>query len=164
MENALNPDFFLSPSANLVSRAITFPGEISAIVQKVPGVDDVQLVRSARLPFRNIPVLVVAYETEKVAKTVHRAPVAGTAEQMNRLTAEGKGLIAADNFVHIHKLQMGDMIELPTPSGVLRLPIVGIVRDYSDLQGALFVDRSVYMKWWKDDTVNVARVYIKKGE
>jgi putative ABC transport system permease protein len=59
---------------------------------------------------------------------------------------------------------MGDVVELPTPSGLLKLPIVGIVRDYSDLQGSLFIDRSVYTKWWNDDTANVARVYVKKGE
>ena len=56
------------------------------------------------------------------------------------------------------------MVELPTPSGMLTLPIVGIVRDYSDLQGSLFIDRSVYRKWWNDDTVNIARVYVKKGD
>jgi putative ABC transport system permease protein len=52
---------------------------------------------------------------------------------------------------------------LPTPSGTLKLPIVGIVRDYSDLQGSVFIDRSVYQEWWKDDAANVARVYVKKG-
>src|SRR5207253_8182717 len=33
-----------------------------------------------------------------------------------------------------------------------------------DLRGSLFIDRSVYRAWWKDDTVNIARVYVKKGE
>jgi putative ABC transport system permease protein len=41
---------------------------------------------------------------------------------------------------------------------------VGIIRDYSDMQGALFIDRSVYVQNWKDTTVNLARVYVNKGE
>jgi putative ABC transport system permease protein len=83
---------------------------------------------------------------------------------MNRLTAAGQGLVISDTFAEIHKMRMGDTVELPSPSGLLRLPIVGIVRDFSDMQGSVFIDRSVYTKWWKDDTANVARVYVKNGE
>jgi putative ABC transport system permease protein len=164
MDNALNPDFFVSPSANLVTRSITFPGDVGSVIEPVAGVDQVQLVRNARVTFRNTPVMVVAIEAEKVAKTVHRVPVAGTQDEMNRLTAEGKGMIISDSFAQIHKIRMGEVVELPSPSGLLALPVVGIMRDYSDMQGSLFIDRSVYTKWWKDDTANVARVYVKKGE
>src|SRR5262245_21444130 len=164
METALNPDFFLSPSANLVARAITFPGEVGDAIARVPGVAQVQLVRNARVPFRDVPVLVLAIETEKLSGTVQRHPVAGTLEEMNRLTSQGSGMIVSDNFAQIHQMRMGDVVDLPTPSGLLKLPIVGIVRDYSDLQGAVFIDRAVYVKWWRDDTANVARVYVKKGE
>src|SRR5215831_12967961 len=163
MDNALNPDFFVSASANLVARTITFPAEMSPVIQNVPGVDQVQLVRNARVLFRNVPVMVIAVETEKLARTVHRTPVAGTTAEMNRLTAAGQGLVISDTFAEIHRMRMGNMVELPTPSGLLKLPVVGIIRDYSDLQGSLVIDRSVYRNWWKDDTVNIARVYVKPG-
>jgi putative ABC transport system permease protein len=164
MNSALNPDFFVSPSANLVARAITFPGEMSSVIESVPGVEQVQLVRNARISFRNIPVMVLAIETEKLAKTVHRVPVAGNEDDMNRLTSSGKGLVASDSFALIHELHLGDTVDLPTPSGLLSLPIVGIIRDYTDMQGSILIDRSVYLKYWSDDTANVARVYVKKGE
>jgi len=164
MDNALNPDFFVSASENLVTRAITFPGELSSVIAQVPGVDQVQLVRNARVTFRDVPVMVIAIETEKVGQTVHRVPLAGSTDEMNRLTAAGKGIIASGNFARIHNLGMGSMVALPTPSGELNLPIVGIVRDYSDLQGSLFIDRTVFIKWWNDDTANVGRIYVKKGE
>ena len=164
MENALNPDFFVSASANLVARSITFPGEMGSVIQNVSGVDQVQLVRNARVSFRNIPVMVIAIEAEKVGKTVHRVPVAGTVEDMNRRTAAGEGMIVSDSFAEIHKLGLGDVVELPSPSGLLKLTIVGIVRDFSDMQGSVFIDRAVYTKWWNDETANVARVYVKKGE
>jgi putative ABC transport system permease protein len=164
MDNALNPDFFVSPSANLVTRAITFPAEMRTAIERVPGVDQVQLVRNARVSFRGTPVMIIAIETDKLSKTIHRVPVAGTSEEMNRLTSEGKGMIVSDSFAQIHNLRLGNIVELPTPSGSLTLPIAGIVRDYSDMQGSLFIDRSVYIKLWKDDTANVARVYVRKGE
>jgi len=164
MRSALNPDFFISPTANLVSRTSTFPEDIGPELESVPGVKVVQLVRNARVMFREIPVMVVAVEARKLTGTINRKPIAGNVDEMYRLTSEGKGTIISDAFQSNHHLQLGDIIELPTPDGILKLPVVGIVRDYSDMQGALFIDRSVYIQHWHDTNVNVARVYVNDGE
>jgi putative ABC transport system permease protein len=164
MDDVLNPDFIVSASSNLVTRTMTFPGEIGGVIETVPGVKEVQLVRSARLSYRNGPVLLIAIEIEKVAKTTVHSVVEGSVDEMNRLTTQGQGTIVSDSFATLQGLRMGDRVELPTPSGLLSLPIVGVVRDYSDLQGSLFIDRSVYKKWWNDESANIARVYVKDGE
>jgi putative ABC transport system permease protein len=164
MTNALNPDFFLSPSANLVARTSTFPAEIGPAIENVPGVKVVQLVRNARVMYRKIPVMVVAVEAEKLRGTVTRDPIAGDIQEMYTLASQGKGTIISDGFQSNHDLKLGDIIELPAPSGILKLPVVGIIRDYSDMRGALFIDRSVYIKNWNDTSVNVARVYVNDGE
>jgi putative ABC transport system permease protein len=54
-------------------------------------------------------------------------------------------------------------VELPTPAGILRLPVAGVIEDWSDQQGAIFMNRSLYGKWWNDDRVNTFRVYLKRG-
>src|SRR5881409_3570818 len=164
MDSALNPDFFVAPSENLAVRSLTFPAEINSVIERLAGVDQVQIVRNARVTYKDVPVMVIAIETEKIASTVHRTPVAGSLDEMNRLTAEGKGLFVSESFATNLKRNMGDVVELPTPSGLLKLPVVGIIRDYSDLRGSLFIDRTVYRDWWKDDTVNIARVYVRKGQ
>ena len=164
MDNALNPDFFVSASTNLVARSTTFPSELASVIQRVPGVEHVQLVRNARVNYRQVPVMVVAAEVEKISKTARRTVVAGSVEEMDRLTAQGKGLIVSHTFATLQNHHLGDVIELPSPSGLLKLPIVGIVRDYTDLQGSVLIDRSVYTRLWSDTTANVARVYVKKGE
>jgi len=164
MDTALNPDFFISPSANLTARSSTFPPEIGPLIESVPGVETVQLVRNARVPMHGTPVMVVSVESAKLSQKVHRVPIAGNVEDMNRLTGEGKGLIVSDGFQALQKVKLGDIVQLPTPSGILALPIVGIIRDYTDMQGSIFIDRSVYLHWWGDNTVNIARVYVKKGE
>jgi len=55
------------------------------------------------------------------------------------------------------------VLDLASPNGVLHLPIVGIVVDYSDQQGSILMDRAVYKRYWKDDTVNIFRVYLAHG-
>jgi putative ABC transport system permease protein len=164
MRTALNPDFFVTPTPNLTVRTITFPAEIGPLIQEIEGVDQVQLVRSARILYQQIPVMIVSVETAKLVQKVRRVPIAGDYDEMNRLAAEGKGLIVSDSFAQIHDVKLGNVVALPTPSGILSLPIAGIVRDYTDLQGTIFIDRAVYTKWWNDTAANVARVYIKQGE
>jgi putative ABC transport system permease protein len=162
IDTALNPDFYVSSGTNLKLNT-TFPAGIASVIEAVPGVGQVQLVRNSRLMYEHIPVLVIAIETDKTGKTIHRIPTAGNLEEMNTSTAEGKSLMASDSFATIHGLHLHDSISLPTPSGLLTLPIVGIIRDYSDFQGSVFIDREVYKKWWNDDTANVARIYVTKG-
>jgi putative ABC transport system permease protein len=164
MDNALNPDFFIAATGKLNSRTVTFPGDLGPVIEGVEGVDQVQVVRTARVMYQQRPVMIIAIEVAKVATKVRRVPLAGDLDEMNRLTAEGKGMIVSDGFSSLWNVKMGDIVDLPTPSGLLRLPVVGIIRDYSDLQGSAFIDREVYRKWWNDDTVNIARVYVKKGQ
>ena len=135
MTTALNPDFFMAASANLISRSSTFPEDIGPIIGAVPGVRSIQLVRNARIMYRKVPVMVVSVESEKLKATVTRKPMEGDLDEMYRLTKEGKGTIISDAFQANHQLRLGDVIELPTPSGILPLPVVGIIRDYSDMQG-----------------------------
>ena len=77
--------------------------------------------------------------------------------------AAGEGVIVADNFSQLHDLTLGDTVEIPAPYGMLRLPIVGIIVDFVDQQGTVFVDRSVFLQYWQDDTVSDFRVFLEPG-
>jgi putative ABC transport system permease protein len=105
----------------------------------------------------------VAVEVASVAETARRTPIAGNADEMYRLTSEGRGLLVSDNLAQLQRLTLGEMLEIPAPHGVIRLPIVGIILDYSDQQGTILMDRTLFERYWHDDTVNVFRVYLRPG-
>jgi len=163
METALNPDLFVMPSQNIVVRTMRFPSDMGPQIAAVPGVTHVQMVRSGRVTFRNTPVMLVAVEVRSLAETAKRDPVAGDTAEMYRKTAAGEGLMVSDNLAQLQRLKLGEILELPSPGGIIRLPIVGIVVDYSDQQGTILMDRSVFIRYWNDDSVNVFRVYIAPG-
>jgi putative ABC transport system permease protein len=79
---------------------------------------------------------------------------------MYELTAAGRGLTISDNLAQLKRLALGDTVEIPAPHGTIRLPIVGIVLDYSDQQGTILMDRTVFERYWRDDSVNLFRVYL----
>jgi putative ABC transport system permease protein len=163
METALNPELFIMPSQSIVVRTMRFPAAMGPEVAAIPGVKRVQSVRDARIMFRNTPVMIVAVEVDSIAQTAQLPPVAGNAADMYRQASAGEGLMVADNLAQLQHLKLGDMLEVPAPKGLIRLPIVGIILDYSDQQGTIFMDRRLFIKYWNDDSVNVFRVYLNPG-
>ena len=67
--------------------------------------------------------------------------------------------MVSDNLANLQNLRVGEILEIPAPNGIIRLPIAGIILDYSDQQGTIIMDRSLFIRYWNDDTVNVFRVY-----
>jgi putative ABC transport system permease protein len=163
METALNPDLFVMPSQNIVVRTIRFPPTMGPELEAIEGVHRVQMVRDARIIFRQIPVMVVAVEVDSIEETARREPIEGDASTMYKVTAAGEGLMVSDNLAQLHELKVGDILEIAAPHGVIRLPLVGIVLDYSDQQGTILMDRAVFQQYWRDDSVNVFRVYVEPG-
>jgi putative ABC transport system permease protein len=66
-------------------------------------------------------------------------------------------------LAQLHHLELGDLLEITAPYGTIHLPIAGIIVDYTDQQGTVFLDRSVFIKYWHDDAVSDFRVYVAPG-
>jgi putative ABC transport system permease protein len=163
METALNPDLFVMPSQDVVIRTLRFPAEMAPELAGVAGVARIQPVRNARIVFRQTPVMIVATDVASLAETARRDPVAGDPVHMYTLTAAGQGLMISDNLAELQRLQLGDVVEIPAPHGMVALPIVGVVVDYSDQQGTILMDRSIFIRHWRDDSINAFRVYLSAG-
>jgi putative ABC transport system permease protein len=151
----------VTPSPSLTGRDYRFPDSMTAQLKAVAGIREVQHMRQPRIDYRGAPLLLMATDVESVAATSPRKPIEGVLLEMYRQAAAGQGLIGSENFASLNNLHVGDTVELETPSGTLSLPLVGVVRDYSDQQGSVMVDLSVYREFWKDDTVDFFRVYLQ---
>jgi putative ABC transport system permease protein len=164
LDGTMNPDFFVTTSQNLATRTYRFPDSMLDGLRRIPGIAEVQPVRIVRIDFRGKPVMLVAMDSLSVARrTRGRRVTAGDFDGMYRAAAAQKGLIIADNLAQLEKLKLGDTLEIAAPAGVLRLPIAGIVQDFSNQLGTIFIDRALYRRLWKDDAVDVFRVYLAPG-
>ena len=163
MNVAFNPDLFVTTSQQITARSYRFPAAVGDVLEKIPGVEEVQRVRSPRVTIDGTPVMMIAVEMESSARRVPLPVVAGKPDQIYRLAAAQQGVIASENLAVLHHFKLGDVLRIPSPDGILNLPIVGIVRDYSDQQGSVLVDRSLYIKHWHDDSVNIFRLYLHQG-
>ncbi|MGE3844372.1 MAG: FtsX-like permease family protein [Vicinamibacterales bacterium] len=163
VDTALNPDLFVTGSPTLTDHTFRFPDAMTAELQATGGIAEVQRMRRVRIHMNNQPILLNVVEMEKTARRSPRQAVAGDVDAMFRVAAAGRGVIASENFASLQHVQVGDRIVVPSPDGPLDLPVVGVIRDYSDQQGALFIDRDLFMQHWHDDTVDFFRVYVQSG-
>jgi putative ABC transport system permease protein len=161
--DTLNPDLYVSTSENFSRKDFRFPASMWRELEETPGVEEVQPVRSARVQYRGLPLLIVSAEWAGVTRRIKTRVVQGDLETMNRLTIEGKGVIAAENLAGLLGLKVGDMFEFAAPNETIRLPIVGVTRDLSNQLGSVFIDRKVYVRAFGDDSADLFRVYAKPG-
>ncbi len=164
MNSTMNPDLFVTPSENISSRNFHFPGSMSETLRSIPGIAEIQPVRVVRIDFGGSPIMLVAVDAASIARrTRSRKVTAGDFDGMYRKAAAQKGVIIADNLAQLQKLKLGQILELPSPDGSLRLPVAGILKDYSNQLGTIFIDRALYRRVWNDDSVDVFRVYLSPG-
>jgi putative ABC transport system permease protein len=163
MNSTLNPDMFISTTENIASHGARFPAVMQQELESVPGVAEVHPVRMPRLQFHGYPVMLVSTQLARVGRRVKRHITSGDEESMNRLASQEQGVILSENLAALVKLGLGDTLELATPTGMLRLPVVGTVRDLSNQMGSIFLERSAYIRYFQDDTVDIFRVYLTPG-
>jgi putative ABC transport system permease protein len=163
MRVALNPDLFVTTGETLTSRTFVFPPALAQGLKEIPGVAEVQLVRSVRVTVKNAPVMIVAINVGSLAKRAGLPPIEGDARTMYQRVERGEAVLASENFARLRGAKLGEVLEIPAPEGALRLPIAGIVRDFSDQQGSLLLSRDVFVRAWNDDSVNIFRIYLERG-
>ena len=164
MDNTMSPDFFVTTSDNISTRTYHFPDSMGDGLRRIPGIAEVQPVRVVRINFRGKPVMLVAIDSQSIARRTRGQRVtAGDFDEMYRAVSAQKGLIIADNLAQLDKLKLGETLEIASPTGVLRQPIAGILTDFSNQLGTIFIDRALYRRLWKDDAVDVFRIYLARG-
>ncbi len=162
VESVVNPDLFVGTNEQISERSFRFPASLGEEIRKLDTVDEVQTVRSTRVNYRGTPVMLVAIPMLQVQGRVKPKVIAGP-PNVFEAAARQQGVILGDNLALLQNLQVGDIMEISSPSGLLKLPVIAITIDYSDQLGAVLMDRSLYLQHWKDDTANVFRIYLKKG-
>jgi len=160
---ALDPDLFVTSAPSLTARAFVFPASLAEELRTVPGVAEVQAVRTVRVNVRGGPVMLMAIDVASAGRHAKLPAIDGDTQEMYRRTADGEAVMASDVFTGLRGAKLGDVLEIPSPGGTLRLPVAGIVRDFSDQQGSLTISRDLFQQAWNDDRANFFRVYLQPG-
>jgi putative ABC transport system permease protein len=84
----------------------------------------------------------------------------GKAEEIFKKTVTEEALLISEVLAHHLSLKPGESISLNTAEGPHAFQIAGIFYDYRT-EGGIWMDRSLFLKYYKDPRINGLRLYLQ---
>ena len=161
-----NIDLVISSGAKpLSSESTPLPASLAAEIAALPEVKRVDSVRIVRVAYGGRLTAITATEAQLFAEGIRKHTLLeGEEAPTYAALAAGKAVAVNEAFQRRFGKGVGEEIELVTPSGPLRLPIAAIYFDpaFADL-GIVLMDRGLYRRAWRDDTVNFLEPILHAG-
>jgi len=133
------------------------------VLSATPGVAAVDSYRDVRVEVNGHRVAIVSRDLRLHAQWSRYLVRNGdSSEQLNRAADIG-GFLVSEVLADRLGVQEGSTLEIMTPSGARRFPIVAVFYDYSTDGGKLLMDRALYQSLWHDELITVFPVYLSAG-
>lgn len=127
----------------------------------IPGVEGLALTRARVLPTAQGEIAIRAVQPG--ARGWGLELVAGDAHGAFEALASGDGAIASERLLFARGLRVGDELELPSPTGPQRIPIVGAFRDFNTGEPAVVMALEHYRRHWRDTGLTGAGLNLAAG-
>lgn len=161
-------DVVVAPSSWLQGSEVgsgtkSLPPSWLSILSSVPEVAAVDTYRGVRIEVKGQRVAIVSRDLRLHARRSRYLVRQGdSSEQLNR-AAESGGILVSEVLADRLGVHEGQSLEIMTPEGAKRFPIVAVFYDYATDGGKLVMDRSLYRSLWHDELVTVFPVYLAAG-
>lgn len=165
---SLQADLFVAPAENLdMGPNKTIHPQIPEIISNVKSVASWNSYRELNTQFDGQPIKVVAVRFDVASKRA-RLNFLQTAEGQDGAAvlqgASGQdAVVVSEPFSRRFSKGVGDVLELPTPTGTVAMTIRGVYQDYSTERGIILLDRATYEHHWQDPTINSIALYAQPG-
>ncbi|MBM4273315.1 MAG: ABC transporter permease [Deltaproteobacteria bacterium] len=170
---SISGDIFFGPAVFSTSAYDHFlPPEILPELRRDPDVRDIYLYRCVRLPFKDRYVLAIGGSFDVLArhgglwfrkgngKEIMMSVGGGGQGQM--APAPASKVIISEALAETFGIKEGDTLQLPTPAGVQPLTVAGVFYDYRTDGPSVWMDISLFRRFWPDHHLNAVRLYLKE--
>lgn len=137
-------------SGSDVPLVASFAGEL----EQIEGVSLVAPVRFMLCDWQGRQVIVVASNPELQQHVQHIPVESGDEKEIWQALSRGGSATVSSFLAQRVGLQVGDEIELPSPTGAHRFEVAGIVTSYSLGQGIVHINRTDLDRYWHDRSVD----------
>lgn len=168
IEQAVPADLFVTSGARLGGiKNQPLVSQVGDEIAKIPGVKGVDRVRLRNVDFRDTRILLLSMDTH-LRFRLHpntwtvSSSIGDQGTVLKRMQL-GEGVVVSETLAHRCALKAGDLLPLQTATGEQKFIILGTIVDYSSDQGAVFIDRALYIRLWKDELVDTFEPYLEPG-
>ena len=162
-DKAIGADIFVTSSEQLQSSSYHFPDAMAERISALPGVERADALRVASVEYEGEDVSILAHDMDAYFSISPDLLDLGDPQNARAVTARGDGILVSNNFALRWNINMGDFVKIDAPGGTLNLPVVGMLDYYRSEKGTIFLDRSLYRKYWNDTDVDYVFIDLKAG-
>ena len=159
-----NVDLVVSGGADpFAAEAVRMPASVADEIAAFPDVAAADAVRIDTIAYAGGRAAVVAADVRAYVDGRRRLfMVEGDPATAAASLVAGTGVVVNQAFARRFERRPGDVLDLMTPEGALRARIEGIYLELTpgDL-GTIRLDRGLYRRWWRDDTVTLVEVSLR---
>ena len=160
----LNSDIVVAASSLLRSTSYHFSEDLGKRIAAMPQVARIENVRFTIVPFNGDTAAITSEDMDGFLARSSNAVIGGNKNTVLNLMPRGQGVLVSRNLAARWRLKVGGSVHFDSPTGPLDLPILGMLDDYRSDKGTIFMDRSVYKRYWQDDAVDFVDVTLKPGQ
>lgn len=164
VEETVRADLIVTPASRFTKGVqAVLPAELLTQLQKMAGVAAVDPFRGFKTDFRGRQVLLAAGDFRVGAERGRLLFLQGDSSEVLRRAKDREGIIISETVALTHGIREGDRVTLGTPKGPMAFPVVGVFYDYTTDGGKIVMDRSLFLRHWGDQGINVLAVYLESG-
>ena len=160
VDQTVSSDLWLRPSKGLTNAQVAvFPPAVADELERVPFVAAVDRVRGKDILYGDTIVALGSGEFDVAARKSDMPMVSGSSRKALTDALRLGGVVVSESFAIKFGKGVGDSIAIANT----RFPITGVYRDYSNDRGVIVMDRALFVRTFRDETINTIVVYLKPG-
>lgn len=163
LDATLRSDIYLGTP----SRAGGFSGgdldpEVALRMERLPGVERVNLLRRTELPSEDGSVRLVVLGTDLRGLSGYELKEGRPSEAWPAFQEED-AVVISEPFSHRRGVSLGDRLRLRTAAGDRDFRVAGVYYDYASDRGLVLMSRKTYLRHWTDRPLTGFSVDLKPG-
>ncbi len=140
----------------------TLPSESVEKLKSLKGIAAVDQFRALDITYNDLPVVLATGDFSVLSQYGNLVIKSGPpAQELDRVMVGQNRAMVSEAFSLKHKTNVGDSIELQTPSGPARMEVVAIYFDYSRERGYIILDRTTFLDYYKETEINSFVIYLE---
>jgi putative ABC transport system permease protein len=168
-DEAFAADALITAGSPLLDRQhVAFAPSMLSKLDGAPGLASTNPVRIVHLDVLGKHVELAAMNTEAYFREAqrrgrHRTVLAGPARIAPRALVDAPRVLISENLARTRNVEVGDRVQIMTPSGERSLEVYAVVIDYSSDQGWMLLDQRYYREYFNDGQADSIELFFTPG-
>ncbi len=153
MNSQLRGELYISTKGD-----VNVPEDFYEELKKIPGIGGIDIFRNVQITFRGKPASITSIDAAVLQRYDRFVWFEGGGE--NWEPVKQGSVIVSESFSRRFNVKKGDRVTIEGADGPRDLPVAAVFYDYSTEHGVIMMDRSTYLRLFRDRTINSLGIFI----